>query len=95
MSQPATNGPDPALQGAGEYYEIRLKSHLDGCWAERFGDVTLCHTENGETVLAAFFPDQAALFGVLLQIHGLGLELLSVHRGSALPSVPEDLAERG
>jgi hypothetical protein len=31
-----------------------------------------------ETVLAGELPDQAALFGVLYRIEGLGLELLEV-----------------
>ncbi len=70
---------------AGEYYEIRLKGYLDASWAERFGDVSLSHVDNGETILLGLFPDQSALFGVLLQIHGLGLPLISVHRRTARP----------
>ncbi len=86
MGHTTTNGQGRARVAAtGEYYEIRLKGHLDEGWAERFGDIALSHAENGETVLAGLFQDQAALFGVLLQIHGLGLQLISVHRRTASP----------
>jgi len=36
--------------------------------------------QGGETVLAGSLPDQSALYGVLVQIEQLGLELLDVHR---------------
>ena len=83
MSRTATDGRDQARLTAGEYYEIRLKGHLDECWAERFGDVRLSHVEGGETVLLGLFPDQAALFGVLLLIHSLGVTLISVNHRTA------------
>lgn len=94
MSQTATDGQDRALQTAGEYYEIRLKGHLDEAWAERFGGISLSHQDNGETVLGGLFPDQAALFGVLLQIHGLGVGLISVNRRTALPELAVGFAQR-
>jgi hypothetical protein len=37
----------------------------------------------GDTTLSGVFADQAALYGVLAQIEGLGLELIEVRR---LPS---------
>lgn len=83
MSRTATDGRDQAGMTAGEYYEVRLKGHLDECWAERFGDVRLSNVEGGETVLVGLFPDQAALFGVLLQIHSLGVTLISVNHRTA------------
>jgi hypothetical protein len=36
--------------------------------------------EPAETVLSGTLPDQSALFGVLVRIHGLGLQLLEVRR---------------
>ena len=89
MSKTATDGPDRALRKAGVCYEIRMEGHLDECWAERFGDVSLTHVENGETLVVGLFRDQAALFGVLLQIHGLGVSLISVHRRTVLPEVAD------
>ncbi|MCB0194634.1 MAG: hypothetical protein KDJ65_21970 [Anaerolineae bacterium] len=62
-----------------ELYEIRLKGHLDGRWADRFWDLTITLTENGETLLTGPIVDQAALHGLLRKIRDLGLPLLSLN----------------
>jgi hypothetical protein len=36
--------------------------------------------EPAETVLSGTLPDQSALFGLLVRIHNLGLQLLEVRR---------------
>ena len=46
-------------------YEIRIKGHLDGRWAGRFGDVTVTLEDNGNTLLTCPVIDQAALHGLL------------------------------
>ena len=61
-------------------YRIRLKGHLAAHWAERFGEMTITHLDNGETVLEGSVIDQAALHGMLNQIRDLGLPLLAVDR---------------
>jgi hypothetical protein len=63
-----------------ERYVIRVKGHLDPRWAEWFDDLTLTHTEAGETVLAGPVADQAALHGLLVRIRDLNLMLVSVTR---------------
>jgi hypothetical protein len=40
-------------------YEIRLKEHLDDCWARRFDDWVLSHNDDGTTVLVGPVRDQA------------------------------------
>jgi hypothetical protein len=38
------------------------------------------HAEDGDTVLTGVLADQAALYGVLAEAEGLGLELIEVRR---------------
>ncbi len=64
----------------GEYYEIRVKGHLDSHWASWFDGISLTSLANGDTVLSGVLPDQSALQGVILRILDLGLPLLSVRR---------------
>jgi hypothetical protein len=64
-------------------YELRLKGHLDDCWAERFEGLSLSHASDGTTILTGPVVDQAALYGLLRTVRDLGLPLLSVvHIGS-------------
>jgi hypothetical protein len=71
-------------------YEIRLKGHLDGRWADRFEGLTIKWEENGNTLLTGPVVDQAALHGLLKSIRDLGMILVSV--GPAEPGPPD--AER-
>jgi len=63
-----------------EVYEIRVREHLDNCWANRFDDFLITNEENGTTALTGPVADQAALHGLLMKVRDLGLTLLSVHR---------------
>ena len=70
----------PMKQPAGSvYYEFRIRGLLGdtllGAFPGLHGEV-----QAGETVLAGALSDQSALYGVLVQIEQLGLELLDVHR---------------
>ena len=73
-------------------YEIRVESHLGSGWSTWFEGMTICHQENGETVLCGTM-DQAALHGVLAKIRDLGLPLLSVVHGGAKGSDQEGKAK--
>ena len=61
-------------------YEIRVREHLDNCWASRFDGFFISHEEDGTTVLTGPIADQAALHGLLIKMRDLGLTLLSVNR---------------
>ena len=63
-----------------QFYEIRVRGHLDNRWAALFDGLALAHHENGETVLSGYLADQAALYGVLARIRDLNIVLLSVQR---------------
>lgn len=68
----------------GDIYEIRLKEHLDDCWAKRFDDFALSHDDDGTTLLVGPVPDQAALYGLLMRVRDLGLTLMAVVRIKAV-----------
>lgn len=64
-------------------YQIKLKGHLDSHWRDWFDNLSLTHTETGETILSGPVKDQAALYGLLIKIRDLALPLLSVTRTEA------------
>ena len=66
-------------------YEIRVRGPLGPTLLEAFPDLT-AHRLGEDTILSGTIPDQSALYGVLLKLEGLGLELLEV-RGT--PSTSE------
>jgi hypothetical protein len=62
-----------------QYYEIRIKGHLDESWADWFDGMTFGHEDNGETLISGSLPDQSALHGVLNGLCDLGIQLISVN----------------
>ena len=61
-----------------EYYEIKVKGHLDPHWSEWFAGLKLTHLEGNESLLSGPLPDQAALHGLLERVRDLNLTLISV-----------------
>jgi hypothetical protein len=60
------------------HYRIRVKGHLDFSWQPWFAGLLITREAAGTTVLSGPLPDQAALYGILLQINRLGLTLLTL-----------------
>ena len=71
-----------------EYYEIKIRGHLDPRWSDRFAGLKLTHLEGDGTLLSGLLPDQAALHGLLELVRDLNLTLISVTCGgpSTAPS---------
>jgi hypothetical protein len=67
------------MSGREAFYQIRIAGHLGPTLAAWFDDLTVTNEPDGGAVLSGFIVDQAALYGVLLKIHHLGLTLLSVN----------------
>jgi hypothetical protein len=61
-----------------EYYEIKIKGHLDPRWSDWFAGLRLTHLEGNETLLCGQLPDQAALYGLFERFRDLNLTLVSV-----------------
>lgn len=64
-----------------EYYEIKIKGHLDQSWSEGFAGLKLTHLEGDGTLLSGTLPDRAAIYGVLERMRDLNLTLISVNLG--------------
>jgi hypothetical protein len=60
-------------------YTIRIKGRLGATALSAFPSMAY-ELEDSETVLTGRLEDRSALFGVLAQIEGLGLELLEVRQ---------------
>lgn len=81
-------------------FEIKFKGHLATHWRDWFDNLSMTHTEAGETILSGPVKDQAALYGILIKVRDLALPLLSVTQtGPSLANVmrffqPEDALDQ-
>jgi hypothetical protein len=68
-----------------EFYEIRIRGHLQDKWAEWFYEMNLTRESDGSTTLYGPLPDQTALHSILQKISNLNLRLISVSEIMPLP----------
>jgi len=68
--------------GTPAVYHIKIRGYLDNNWSNRLGGMAIQHRAavGGITITALHgtMVDQAALFGVLNGLYGLGFPILSV-----------------
>ena len=67
-----------------EYYEVKIKGHLDRRWQEWFTGMAFTYLDGDVTLLSGLLPDQAALYGLLERARDLNLTLISVSSGGPL-----------
>jgi hypothetical protein len=60
-------------------YQIRVRGRFSETMRSAFPALR-ARAEDGDTVLTGVMADQAALYGVLMEVEGLGLELIEVRR---------------
>lgn len=68
--------------GSPAIYQITVRGYLEDSWSNQLGGVVIRNTTSAQetpiTILYGELVDQAALFGVLNSLYGLGFPLLSV-----------------
>ena len=69
-------------------YTIRIKGRLGATVLSAFPSM-VSELEGSETVLTGLLEDRSAVFGVLLQIEALGLELIELRQVGARPRSPQ------
>ena len=76
LDWPAINLGSPAI------YQITVRGILEDSWSNQLGGIAIRNTKTAQetpiTILHGELADQAALFGVLNSLYGLGFPLLSV-----------------
>ena len=60
-------------------YQVRIAGAVPPELLQELSDLTVT-VEPPETVLYGWLPDQSALFGLIIRLHGLGLEVIEVRR---------------
>ena len=72
----------PLTLGTPATYRIIVQGYLDSSWSDDFGGLAVSNEVaadgSRQTVLTGWLVDQAALFGLMVQIRDLGVPLLSV-----------------
>ncbi|HEY3291751.1 MAG TPA: hypothetical protein VGK87_16580 [Anaerolineae bacterium] len=63
-----------------QYFEIVISGHLTTQWAAVFDGLEVICLAEGNTLIRGYLPDQAALYGVIMQLRDLGLTLISIER---------------
>lgn len=61
-------------------YQIDVVGHVDLSWAESFEANALVHLPQGSSRFIFDIADQSALLGLLIRLHGLGVQLVSLNR---------------
>jgi hypothetical protein len=67
-------------RSAGATYEIRVEGILSNDWSDWLGGLVITPYDARTTLIAGVISDQAALFGILAQLHALNITLIAVQR---------------
>ena len=61
-----------------QHFEITIHGHLTPEWTVVFDGMDVICLADGNTRITGNLPDQAALYGLLIQLRDLGISLISV-----------------
>ena len=68
--------------GTPAIYHITVRGYLDDSWSNQLGGIAIDNAKTADdtpiTILHGEMVDQAALFGVLNSLYGLGFPIISV-----------------
>lgn len=70
-------------------YAIRVRGHLAARRLRHFEGLTVRQDDDGDTLIAGYFRDQPALFGLLNWLQSLNVPLVSVQRLEATSALEE------
>ena len=84
MTSAAEQSDDPPARAL---YQLRVQGAIPSDLMRELDGLKMS-VEPAETVLSGTLPDEAALFGVLVRIHSLGLKLLEVRRIASDDTAP-------
>jgi hypothetical protein len=60
-------------------YEIIIHGRLPSQWIDFFEEMEVTWLPEGDTCMAGSLPDQTALYGLLMRLRDLGIQLVSVN----------------
>ena len=68
--------------GTPAYYRIKIRGFLDESWSNQMGGIVIRQANTADqtpiSILQGEMIDQAALFGILNSLYGLGFPILSL-----------------
>lgn len=70
----------PGQNDAAEFYEFRVKDHLEDGWFRMFPGLSVKNVENGEVLITGWLTGPAAVHHILERIRNLNLMLISAER---------------
>jgi hypothetical protein len=71
-----------------QHFEIIIHGHLTPDWTVVFDGMNVICLADGNTLITGNLPDQAALYGLLIQLRDLGITLISVTQSTSLEVKP-------
>ena len=63
----------------GQRYEVVICGRLPSQWVDFFEEVEVISLPDGNTCMAVSLPDQSALYGLLMRLRDLGIQLISIN----------------
>jgi hypothetical protein len=71
-----------------QHLEITIRGHLTPEWTVIFDGMNVICLADGNTLITGNLPDQAALYGLLIQLRDLGITLISVTQSTSTEVKP-------